>query len=70
MRKTEMEKTLDIIGINARDSNGNIRSADELTEEVMTIFNQCDGVNKLYLLAMLKLAKTLDDDSYYLYEHE
>lgn len=70
MRKTEVEKTLDIIGINARDSNGNIRSADELTEEVMTIFNQCDGVNKLYLLAMLKLAKTLDDDSYYLYEHE
>lgn len=70
MRKTEVEKTLDIIGINARDSNGNIRSADELAEEVMTIFNQCDGVNKLYLLAMLKLAKTLDDDSYYLYEHE
>lgn len=70
MRKTEVEKTLDIIGINARDSNGNSRSADELTEEVMTIFNQCDGVNKLYLLAMLKLAKTLDDDSYYLYEHE
>ncbi len=70
MRKTEVEKTLDVIGINARDSNGNIRSADELTEEVMTIFNQCDGVNKLYLLAMLKLAKTLDDDSYYLYEHE
>jgi hypothetical protein len=52
MRKTEVEKTLDIIGINARDSNGNIRSADELTEEVMTIFNQCDGVNKLFLLVL------------------
>ena len=70
MRKTKVEKTLDIIGINARDSNGNIRSADELTEEVMTIFNQCDGVNKLFLLAMLKLSKEIDDDTYYLYQHE
>ena len=70
MRKTEVEKTLADIGINARDSNGNVRSADELTEEVMTIFNHCDGINKMLLLAMLTLAKQLDDDMYYLAQSE
>lgn len=66
MRKTEVEKTLESIGINPRDENGEIRSADDLAEEVMELFDQCDGVNKMYLLVMIKLARMIDDDMHYL----
>ena len=47
MRKTEVEKMLENIGVNTRNDNGSIRSSEELAEEVMVIFNQCDDINKV-----------------------
>ena len=67
MKKTQVEKTLEEIGINPRDKNGEIRSADDLTEEVMALFDQCDGVDKMLLLMMLEIAKKIDDDMHYLH---
>ena len=70
MRKTEVEKMLENIGVNTRDDNGSIRSSEELAEEVMVIFNQCEDINKVRLIVMLELAKRMDDDMYYLYQYE
>ena len=69
MRKTQVEKTLEEIGIDPRDDNGEIRSADDLTEEVMALFEQCNGVDKMLLLAMLELSKKMDDDMKYLCQY-
>lgn len=67
MYKTEVEKTLELLGINPRDENGKIRSADELTEEVMALLDRYNGVGKAYILAMIKLSRMIDEDTHYLY---
>ena len=69
MKKTQVEKTLEEIGINPRDENGDIRSAEDLTEEVMALFDQCDGVDKMLLLMMLEIAKKIDDDMHFLRQY-
>ena len=68
MGKTEVERTLEQIGINPRDENGNIRSADDLTVEVMALFDQCDGADKMLLLMMLEIAKKIDDEMLVFYD--
>ena len=65
--KTQVEETLELIGINPRDENGEIRSADDLAEEVMSLLEQNNGVGKVYILAMIRLSRMIDEDTYYLY---
>ena len=67
MRKTQVEETLELVGINPRDENGEIRSADDLAEEVMDLLERCDGVSKMFILTMIQLSKKIDDDMYFLY---
>lgn len=64
--KTQVEETLEELGINPRDENGGIRSADDLTEEVMNLLECCDGVSTMFILAMIKISRMIDDDMHYL----
>ena len=65
--KTEVEKTLEFIGFNPRDENGEIRSADDLVEEVMDLLEHYSGVGKMYILAMIRISRIIDEDTHYLY---
>lgn len=67
MYKTKVEETLELLGVNPRDEKGKIRSADELTEEVMALLERYNGVGKAYILAMIKLSRMIDEDTHYLY---
>ena len=67
MYKTKIEETLELLGINPKDEKGKLRSADELTEEVMALFEQYNGVGKAYILTMIKLSRMIDEDTHYLY---
>ena len=67
MYKTKVEETPELLGVNPRDEKGKIRSADELTEEVMALLERYNGVGKAYILAMIKLSRMIDEDTHYLY---
>lgn len=49
--KTSMEVILEDIGIQPRNENGLPRSADDLTQEVMSLLDTCDveTASKIYL---------------------
>lgn len=67
MYKTKVEETLELLDVNPRDEKGKLRSADELTEEVMALLERYNGVGKVYILAMIKLSRMIDEDTHYLY---
>lgn len=60
MKKSEIEKTLESVGIHTRDEDGNIRSAEELTKDVMALLEQCDKENGARLLFLLLIARKID----------
>ena len=59
--KTLLEKTLNDIGIRTRDENNVLRSAEELTEDVMALLAQCDEENAGRLLFMIAAARHIED---------
>lgn len=62
MKKTEVEKLLESIGIEVRDDDGNIRSPDDLTKDVNALLETCDKEDAGRLLFMLAVAKHMDED--------
>ena len=67
MGKTQVEETLETIGVNPRNGNGEIRSADDLAEEVVDLMKRYDGVGKMYILAMISISRKIDEDAHNLY---
>lgn len=63
MEISERERTLERLGVKVRDNNGNFRSAEELTADVMELFDQCDGEDKVRLLFLVALAFRMDERS-------
>lgn len=63
MEVSERERTLERLGVKVRDNNGNIRSAEELTTDVMELFDKCDGEDKARLLFLVALAFRMDERS-------
>lgn len=58
--KSETERMLESLGIKVRNKNGDIRSKEELTTEVMTLLESCDKEDGIRLLFVLSAAAHID----------
>lgn len=58
--KSETERMLESLGIKVRNENGDIRSKEELTTEVMALLESCDKEDGIRLLFALSAAAHVD----------
>lgn len=59
--KTVLEELLEDVGIPLRDENNVLRSAEDLTKDVMALLAQCDEEDAGRLLFLIAAAKHAED---------
>lgn len=59
--KSNVERTLDRIKIPARDENGELRSAEALTKDVLAFLEKCTPEYAAQMLFEIDIAKAIDD---------
>lgn len=57
---SETVRVLESLGIKVRNENGNIRSKEELTTEVLALLDNCDKEDGIRLLFVLSAAAYVD----------
>lgn len=57
---SETVRVLESLGIKVRNENGDIRSKEELTTEVMALLESCDKEDGIRLLFVLSAAAYVD----------
>ena len=60
--KSVLEEVLEGVGIRVRDADGNIRSPEDLTEDVMALAMECEVEDVYRLLFLIALARHMDND--------
>lgn len=60
--KSLMEQLLDSLDIPTRDDDGNIRSAEDLTADVLALIETCNTEDAGRLLFMLLIAKHMEEE--------
>lgn len=59
--KTLVDQVFAELGIKLEDNNGNPRSADEVTEDVMALLEECDEETASRVLLALSLAGPIEE---------
>ena len=60
MWKSEQEKALEDLGIKVRDDNNNIRSKDDIAEDLLELLRGRSYEDYIYLMMILMITREMD----------
>lgn len=60
MWKSEQEKALEDLGIKVRDENNNIRSKDDIAEDLLELLRGRSYEDYIYLMMILMITREMD----------